>query len=282
MPAQPPTIAPPARREPWHRRAGRALLTWGAPLVAVGAVVLVVFAANVRDRANAERLALRELRVRLEPGERVLHRVRAAERHWYDLYRATYGVLAATDRRVLYVGVLPELYPTPDAPRAFDVRSYPYDTLFAIAATSAPFSAAAVRLSHGGEPRRYGVRAGQRAELGALVREANRRDLVIRETLRLERHYRDSLAALPPNREYYRVHRGDALESIARRYHTTPERLRALNRLADDRIRIGQELLVRVTPHPITPCPPEICGAVSASGGEIRTPEARTPNPPPR
>lgn len=282
MPPQPATSPPHPRREPWHRRTGRALLTWGAPLVAVGAVVLVVFIANARDRASAERLALRELRVRLAPGERVLHRVRAAERHWYDLYRATYGVLAATDRRVLYVGVLPELYPTPDAPRAFDVRSYPYDTLFAIAATSAPFSAAAVRLSHGGEPRRYGVRAGQRSELAALVREADRRDLVIRETLRLERHYRDSLAALPPDREFYRVRRGDALESIARRYETTPERIRALNRLTDDRILVGQELLVREMPHPITACPPEVCGAVSASGGEIRPSEGRTPNPPPR
>lgn len=263
------------------RRPARALLTWGAPLIAVGVVVLTVFAANVRDRANAQRLAAAELRARLDPGEHLLRQVRAAERHWYDLYRATYGALAATDRRVLYVGVLPELYPSADAPRAYDVRSYPYDTLFRIAPTDAA-GAAGVTVSHGGESRRYHVPAGQRAALAALVRDAFRRDYAVREMLRLERWYRDSLAALPPIREYYRVQRGDALDAIARRYETTTDRLRALNDLASDRIRVGQQLLVREAPHPITPCPPEVCGAITSSGGEIQPPAARTPSPPPR
>ena len=40
--------------------------------------------------------------------------------------------------------------------------------------------------------------------------------------------------------------------------------------------------LVRETPQPITPCPPEVCGTITASEGALQPPPARTPNPPPR
>ncbi|HEU4643297.1 MAG TPA: LysM peptidoglycan-binding domain-containing protein [Gemmatimonadaceae bacterium] len=279
-PPHPPPRSASSARAP--RRPGRALLTWGAPLLAVGLVVLTVLAANVRDRASALRLAAAELRARLDPGERVQHQTRTVERHWYDLYRATYGALAATDRRVLYVGVLPELYPSADAPRAYDVRSYPYDTLFSIAMADAGRGSAAVVVRHGRSARRYRVPASQRADLAALVREAFRRDNALREALRREKQWRDSLAALPPIREYYRVQPGDALEAIARRFATTTERLRALNHLESDRIRVGEQLLVRETPHPVTPCPPEVCGTITSSEGALQLPAARTLNPPPR
>lgn len=258
------------------------MLAWAAPLLAAALVVVAVWLANARDRGRAERAAAAELNARLEPGERALRQVPVAQRHWYDLYRATWGILAATDRRVMFVGVLPELYPTTDAPRAFDVRSFPYDTIFSIANVAAPPCAAAVRVSHGTRTQRYETSLHYRRPVRALVELAAGRDRALRERLRRERAYHDSLAALPPIREYYTVQRGDALESIARRYETTTDSLRALNGLPDDRIRIGQQLLVRVTPHPITPCPPSICGDVTSSGGEIQPTPARTPSPPPR
>jgi LysM repeat protein len=45
--------------------------------------------------------------------------------------------------------------------------------------------------------------------------------------------------------KYYTVKRGDALANIAMIWNTTPEKLREWNRLPDNRIRIGQVLMVR-------------------------------------
>ena len=45
--------------------------------------------------------------------------------------------------------------------------------------------------------------------------------------------------------QYYTARRGDALGSIATMWNTTPEKLQKLNNLPDNRIRVGQSLLVR-------------------------------------
>ena len=45
--------------------------------------------------------------------------------------------------------------------------------------------------------------------------------------------------------KYYTVRRGDAVGSIATIWNTTPERLRAWNHLPDNKIRVGQVLMVR-------------------------------------
>jgi LysM repeat protein len=45
--------------------------------------------------------------------------------------------------------------------------------------------------------------------------------------------------------KFYTVKRGDALSSIAARWNTTADQLRAWNNLESNKIRIGQELLVK-------------------------------------
>jgi membrane-bound lytic murein transglycosylase D len=45
--------------------------------------------------------------------------------------------------------------------------------------------------------------------------------------------------------KYYTVRRGDALSSIAARWNTTADTLRAWNNLPSNKIRIGQSLLVK-------------------------------------
>ena len=45
--------------------------------------------------------------------------------------------------------------------------------------------------------------------------------------------------------KYYTVRRGDALGSIATIWNTTPEKLQAWNKLPNNRIRVGQVLMVR-------------------------------------
>jgi membrane-bound lytic murein transglycosylase D len=44
---------------------------------------------------------------------------------------------------------------------------------------------------------------------------------------------------------YYKVKRGDALFSIARKFDTTPEQIQQWNKLEGDRVKIGQRLLVK-------------------------------------
>ena len=45
--------------------------------------------------------------------------------------------------------------------------------------------------------------------------------------------------------KYYTVKRGDALSSIAARWNTTADTLRAWNNISGNKIRIGQTLLVK-------------------------------------
>jgi hypothetical protein len=225
----------------------------------MAAVLGVVFFLNLRDGAHATQLAGVELQRRLEPGERLIGQVSVLQRHWSDAYRATYGVLAATDRRVLFVGVVPELYSTPEGPRIFDVRSFTYDSTFLIAPTIVPLSVRGALIVSGGRPQRFGV-SSDRPALAALITAASGRSFALAEMRRRERAFHDSIAALPPLREYHRVERGEALDMIARRYETTVDLIRTLNQLLTDRILVGQTLIVRESPRPIPPCPPSVCG----------------------
>src|SRR6185437_7567758 len=182
-------------------RPARVPVKWLAPPTAVVLVVLLAFYTNARDRATAEGIAAREVPNHLESGERVLQRVPASQRHWYDFYRGTYGVLAATTQHVIFVGVVPELYPSESSPRAFAIQAGGVALDRHVTVTGATGS------------RRFRVRATRRdTALFALVSTAQRRDSLILLAQRREKQFYDSVAALPPVREYYRVRRGDAID----------------------------------------------------------------------
>jgi len=105
--------------------------------------------------------------------------------------------------------------------------------------------------------------------LVALVAAARNRDSLILLARQREKQFYDSVAALPPLREYYRVRRGDAIDLIARRFSTTAARLRELNHLPGDRIVAGEDLLISETRPPTPSCPATICGVLEANGGEV-------------
>ena len=268
-PAFPPYTAAPELYSTAERRPHNALIS-GVLLLVVTVVLGGLFYVNATDAGRAHQLATQELRARLGSGESEQRTAFVTQRHWWDYFRATHGVLASTDRRVLFVGVTPALSASSDEPPVFDVKSFPYDTMMAIEGVDVRLSPGrGVRLVAGGRAESFGVAWGEERRLVAVERDARRHDLALRERLRREQRFRDSLAALPPVREYYRVQRGDALDVIARRYGTTTDELRTLNNLEGDRIKTGQELLVKVTPHPVTPCPPEICEVAVSAGGEV-------------
>src|ERR1041385_7529939 len=86
-------------------------------LVAVAIVVLLVRALRA-DQRDAHAIAERELRINtLQPGEEVHRSVPVFKRSLLSYFRATRGILALTDRRLVYLGVEPrDILAAPDLP----------------------------------------------------------------------------------------------------------------------------------------------------------------------
>ena len=257
---------PLASAEPWPRtpvyRAAGHPLTWLLHLSVVAATLVAVLATHRPHRTAAVGLAGVALRERLDPGERVVAEAVVLQRHWGDLFRPTFGVLAATNRRLLFVGVAPpQLGARGDGVVRTEVLAFPYDTAFSARPGRTFFGLAGGAVVRADGRREEFITAGSERQRAAEVTDqATRRVAGFLEYQRREQRWRDSILALPPITETYRVQRGDALLSIARRFDLEPERLREMNGLADDRVLVGQTLVVRITPRQPGACPRELCG----------------------
>jgi hypothetical protein len=187
-------------------------------LAGSGLGVLVLIAAVVGylltlrpDIEGARRLATSELGVLMEAGERVTATALVRRRAWWDGFRETYGVLAVTDRRALFVGIPPRELISPErGPQQFLVQQLGRDS------------------------------AGVQAVLTEIARGV-RTAADARELQQRTRAYEERVARLPV---WHVVAPGDALASVASRYGTTEAQLITLNRLTNTTIRIGQRLLV--------------------------------------
>lgn len=225
-------------------------LSGGTLVIIVGGVLaLATLLSPIGARRAARAAAEQELVSELEPGERILGRAYVSQRNWWDNLRESFGVLAATDRRLLYVGLPPApwLGRTVEGPPELRAQSFMYDE---------PFVADARRLLLG-LTRGVLVRtpSGEVAFLVPRGEAARVRDIerVVERALaaRTEAQQREQLArsAPPPPPPVYGTHTvryGDAVTSIARRYRTTPDVIRQLNRLQNDNIRAGQRLRVPI------------------------------------
>jgi LysM repeat protein len=247
-------------------------LSGGTLLLIVGGVLaLATVLSPIGARRAARQAAEAELGSELEPGERVLARVYVSQRNWWDNFRESFGVLAATDQRLLFVGVPPAAWVRreADGPPELRAQSFPYD---------APFTASTRRLLLGTVP---GVvvrtTAGDVAFLVPRGERQHARDIasvvdraLAARTEALERDQASRVAPPPPAPVYgsHLVRPGDAVTTIARRYRTSPDVVRQLNRLTNDRIRIGQRLRV--------PLPADSAGA---AGARPRPPAAPAPTP---
>jgi hypothetical protein len=237
---------PRGRRSPFVRSLV-ALTSSGALLLVSALVAAAAVVPPIGARRTAREIAAREVKAQLEPGEQVVATTFASQRRWTDMWRESFGVVVATDRRVLYVGAPPTplLRPRDEGPRELFVESYRYDAAFTLDPREREWKRGAglvLRTPAG----RVDFIVDPREMAGAFAvaeSSAQARREVTRQAERLDESNR---AAPPPPTVYvpYVVRRGETLIQLARRFGTTPEVLQQLNQLQSDVIRAGQRLRV--------------------------------------
>lgn len=198
------------------------------------------------DAGATRRLAVAERTVLLEPGEVVLAEVPVAQRLWWDFFRGTHGVLAATDRRVLFVGIPPEplLHRTPGP---FEVVDASFRFARATGVREAPTRGGGLRveLASGTQRVELDVGSADAPAMRAVLDTMRDRIGQLRAAGEAERRAVEVSSAAARRATYHLVQPGEALELIARRYGTTTDSLLAWNALGAPRIVAGQRLLVR-------------------------------------
>lgn len=219
--------------------------------------VLVQFAIHIArtEPRDTTAIAERELRLNtLTAGEQIARRVIVFRRPVIDYFRATHGLLVLTNKRLIYLGLQPrDLLASPDLPPTFDERDFPIDTLVRITSGRAFFGLAkAIRISTPNGSLKLGVTSQSWPNAAGLISAMEvRHKRVLAEGVRVRElrasaeEARREAEARRRQPHYYTVRRGDALGSIATQWNTTPDKLRAWNRLSGNTIRIGQTLMVK-------------------------------------
>lgn len=218
-----------------------AILTTAA-LVATAAVLSPVGARRIAREA-----ALREIQSQILPGEQIVAQAYASQRRWTDMWRESFGVLVATNRRLLYIGAppIPLLRPRDDGPMELLVESYPYDAAFTLEPRMlwrgrvhglilrSPATEVQFLVDDKNWPEATKVATESARARGTISREIEQLDASIR-------------APAPPASQYvfHTVQRGETLTGLAKRYQTSLDVLRQLNQLTQDEIRVGQRLRV--------------------------------------
>lgn len=234
-----------------------------ATLYGIVFVALVILAILVQfgvhmvrtDPRNTRVIAERELQLNtLEPGEHIYRMVSVFKRPAIDYFRATRGILALTNKRLLYLGVEPrDLLAAPDLPPTFEERDFSLDTTVKVSSGRTFFGIAkAIDIKSPDGTLRLGVPSASwpKADLMIVAMDV-RHDRAVAQAAQqrafLAKAEAERKAAEIERRKpkYYTVRRGDAMGSIATIWNTTPDKLRAWNKLPDNRIRVGQVLMVR-------------------------------------
>jgi nucleoid-associated protein YgaU len=248
---------PPRRQRSLGVRLLVALTSTTALLTTAGLVAAAAIIPPVGARRVAREAAIGEVAAQVAEDEHVLARAFASQRRWTDMWRESFGVVVATDRRLLYVGAPPTplLRPRDDGPLELLVESYRYDAAFTLEPRSIwrgrlrglVLRTPSAQVNFIVDDREWGD-AGRVATLAALARRSATRDA---------EQLDESERAPPPTAAVYVayvVQRGETLTGIARRFRTSPEVLRQLNQLVRDDIVVGQRLRVpQLVPDSTTP-----------------------------
>ncbi len=212
-------------------------------------VVIAMMAASERDPLAVPTLAQEEAAAQLVAlGETAEWSVPAFQRRWWDYFRPTRGVLVATERRLLFVGLVPEPINREAAnePPALERASFVIDSVSLVVRRTGIRGGRGIEIAHPeGRSAIFAIhpRAWQRAEsLMVLVAGLQRQRDAEAEAARLAREEAEAEA---DRALHHRVERGETLISIAGRYGLTTDSLTALNTLMGGRLRAGDSLLVR-------------------------------------
>lgn len=220
---------------------------WGAVIALLVAIVVGLLFVHRGDAEGSARVANSELELMLERGEGIDWRAPVIARHWWNYFRVTHGVVAATNRRLLYVGVPPEeILPREPEPQLLEESSFPYDRpidLWRGRVFLGSLSGVVIRAPD--EMRTFGVTPAERSRLDSVLTLMTRRQQAIRDSLEADRQKALEVADAARQPIFYVVSRGDALELIARQFNVTIEELQDWNALSSPSIRVGQRLLVK-------------------------------------
>jgi hypothetical protein len=220
-------------------------------------VVLIQLALYMRraEPRDARAILQRELTTNdLQPGEQVVRSVRVYRRSPADYFRATRGLLVLTDRRLVYLGAPPrDIAGAADAPPAFDQREFRIDTLVTLAPSFAvlgftralvvdtPDGALKLAVPSGAWPTAqllrtaWDLRHRKLEQIGTWA--ARVRDARAELKRQLDEYMRQPV--------YHVVRPGDAMSSIASWYEVPVDSIARLNGIVNNRIRVGDRLLIR-------------------------------------
>ena len=220
-------------------------------------VVLIQLALYMRraEPRDARAIVQRELSANvLQPGEQVVRTVPVFRRSPADYFRATRGFLVLTDRRLVYLGAPPrDITGASDAPPTFDQREFRIDTLTTLEPSFAVLGltrALVVDTPDGALKLTVQSGAWPSAQMLRTAWDARHRKLELLGTWAAK--VRDARAELKRQLDeymrqpvYHVVRPGDAMSSIASWYEVPVDSIARLNDIVDNRIRIGQRLLIR-------------------------------------
>jgi hypothetical protein len=235
--------SPPRRR--W--RTALRVSVWSVGVVLVLGTVGVLLFIHRGDAEGSARIANREIDLMLARGETIDWRTPVIARHWWNYFRVTHGVLAATNRRLVYVGVPPEgVLPREPEPQLLEQSAFPYDRPIDIWRGSVFLGTVeGIIVRSPTQMRTFGVVPSERPRLDSVLGSMRRRQQAIRDSTERERQEATALAVRARRPIFHIVQRGEALESLARQYNVSVEQLQEWNQLDGPRIRVGQELLVK-------------------------------------
>ncbi|MEP7345648.1 MAG: LysM peptidoglycan-binding domain-containing protein [Gemmatimonadaceae bacterium] len=220
---------------------------WTVASVAALAGVATLLFLHRGDAEGSARVVNREIEAQLQQGETVERRVSVQRRRWFDYFRVTHGVLAATDRRLIYIGVPPEeLIPREPEPLELDQLIVPYDRPIVVTLGRVFFGTLpGLTITAGGRSDSFGVTTLDREKVDGVISVLTRRQGELRAAAEAERKALEAAVAASRRAITHLVQRGEALEFIAQRYGTTVDSLRRWNALTTDRITAGRRLIVR-------------------------------------
>jgi hypothetical protein len=224
------------------------LLGIAALLVALLIFGYVFFMRHV-DAPKAQAAAMRELQGgTLHFGERVQKFAKVYERRPTDYFRGADGILFATNDRILFIGLAPsDNLENADSPPVMISQEYPNDTLLSVAHRRLfMLTAHGAVIKHAGYPAgQFGSNRGDEKALDDLIDYVTTIHAKQRADAAKELKLRRAVAAMISEPIYYTVKRGDALSLIATKFEATPDQVKSWNNLPNDRVKIGQRLLVK-------------------------------------